>query len=126
MPKMEVHLEIWNQWVNEEHKFVLYDEPLGGDHAVFQFWHSIAISLGLPLITGIYNHGLSIRNESDLHALEQELDQLEQYWRSHPLKDSLPNPLSQDELMVDLWERMEYFRKAIQIAKKNNAELSVQ
>jgi len=118
--------ETLNKWVDEEFKYCIYDEPLGADERVYEFWSSIARSLGLQIITKIYNHGLHTQDKNELQALEQELNQLSQYWKTHNLKESGPFALSHDELMYHLWERMEYFHKAIQIAKENNADLDIQ
>ena len=115
----------FDAWLEECNKFSLYDAPLGADGTVYDFWSSIARQLGLPLITSIYEHGLKIESTEELNRLEEELNALENYWKSHHLEDPDPKSAIRDFLEEHLQERMEYFRTAVKLAKEHRAILSV-
>lgn len=117
--------EEFDAWLDECNKYLLYEQPLGADSTVGCYWSCIAQTLGLPLVTAIYNHGLDLEGPAALLELERELDQLEHYWHTHELAD--PEPLSaiRHELREHLQERMSFLREAIQVARTQSANLSV-
>lgn len=112
-------------WLDECNKFVLYQQPLGGGHAVFNFWSLIASELQLPLISSIYNDGLSLASPDELNQLTNELNQLENHWNSHKLEETKEKSASRYNLKEDLADRMQYVRTAIVVAQENKAVLTV-
>lgn len=112
-------------WLDECNKFVLYQQPLGSGHAIFNFWSLIARELQLPLISSIYDNGLSLASPDELNQLTNELNQLENYWNSHKLEETEEKSASCDNLKEDLAERMQYLRTAIVVARENKAVLTI-
>jgi hypothetical protein len=112
-------------WLIENNKYVLFEESLGGDHAVYHFWSGIATTLALPMIASIYSHGLQVERPELLILLERELDELEVYWNTHDLVDPSPVSAIRNDVKEHLTERMNYFREAIKIAREHRAVLMV-
>jgi hypothetical protein len=88
----------------------LYDEPLGSEWAVREFWSEPAAALGLPLLAAVYEHGFYHGNEwsgPDLPRVLDELARLEEHWASAGLPANV---------LADLQERAGYLRAAVAVA----------
>ena len=114
----------FDAWMEEMRKISTY-WPLGGDHAVYRFWSSIACELGLPMLTGLYNNGLVAETYEQLSQLEQELDALQTYWDTHELREPDPRSGIHGREREYLNEHMGYLRQAIEQAKATGAKLTV-
>ena len=128
------HLEFINQmpddaddmdkWTAECEKLNLYDAPLDAGGVVFEYWSKIARSLQLPLISSLYDEGLQL-NDSEVPALESELEKLERYWEENELLGVEKFEWDQDSARKDLKERLHYLREAADVAKRNRAILII-
>jgi hypothetical protein len=105
-------------WLDAENQFCLYDEPLGADGTIYEFWSMPASKLGLPMLTAIRSHGLQIQTPHELDVFEAELKQLQAAWNTY-LRE-LPDLKKQD-----LLERMSFAHEAIRVARDNQAILTV-
>ncbi len=88
----------------------LYDQPLGSEAAVGQFWSAPAAELGLPLLAAVYEYGFhhGIRwSGEQISAVAAEVDRLEAHWSA--------SGLSADAL-ANLQERAGFVRQALSIA----------
>lgn len=89
----------------------LFDEPLGSESAVREFWSEPAEALGLPLLAAIYEHGFYHGNRWSGPQIRQVLDEvalLEKHWASLGLAN---------DVTTDLYERAGYLRAAAKIAE---------
>jgi hypothetical protein len=90
----------------------LYEQPLGSESAIREWWSEPATVLGLPLIASLYEHGFysAIRWAGpDLTRALRELATLEAHWMSAGLPP---------EAIADLAERASYLRAAVAKAKE--------
>jgi hypothetical protein len=90
----------------------LYDNPMGSESAVREFWSEPAADLGLPLLADVYEHGFHRGNTWSGSALRQvvdELARLEEYWASAGLPGNV---------LADLRERAGYLWAAVAIAER--------
>ncbi|MFO0891034.1 MAG: hypothetical protein U0790_18055 [Isosphaeraceae bacterium] len=88
----------------------LYDEPLGSEAMVRQWWSEPATSLGLPLLASIYDQGFyhGIRwSGVELAQVQAELARLQLHW------DSMSLPA---DVAAGLAERAGYLREAVEMA----------
>lgn len=109
-----------DEWIEQSQKTWLYDNFLGGDGTVFEYWYAPAKRLGLPLLTKIYHEGLSISATEGLEQLSKELHTLEAHWHTLKLPEWPP-----DFKESYLLERMGVFREAIQVALEQRGCLIV-
>ncbi len=116
----------WGRWARECSKKILLEEPLGSDGTVFTFWSSLAEALDLPLLAGMYHHGLHIETTVQLEALEAELDELETYWLAHILDEPDWEETDPAQLLESLQERLQHFRRATRLARETNAILLIE
>lgn len=89
----------------------LYDEPLGSESAVREWWSGPAAALGLPLIASIYERGFyrAIRWAGpELVQVLAELARLEVHWAS----------VAPSEVAAGLAERAGYLRAAVAVAEE--------
>lgn len=99
-------------WQVREDAIPHYEQPLGSESAVREFWSTPAFELGLPLFTPIYQDGFYHAvcwSGNQLKAIVVELDQLETHW----LGMELPG-----EILSDLQERAGFLREALAVALK--------
>src|SRR5262245_20815649 len=131
----DVHSKEFDHWFDECMAKTVYDNPLGSDGSVHEFWHVPALQLGLPLIRSIYNDGLWLHGV-DLERLGREADTLERYWKSLNLTGRRPYAChtirgdgSEERTWISvrdhLRERMGYLREAIRVAKAEDGVLSI-
>lgn len=76
-----------------------FDAPLATDGVFFEFWHSPAVELGLPLLSTVYHEGLEI-SASELAPLRQELAALQQHWLTVPAVPDFREGLSLREFLA--------------------------
>jgi hypothetical protein len=108
-----------SDWHVREDANPLFEESLGSESAVREFWSSPAEKLGLVLFSSIYDEGFHRGNFWRAEQLDQvvnELGLLENYWRESPL------PLN---TLADLSERALYLRRAIAVARDQDGVLSI-
>ena len=99
-----------NDWRVREGAESLYDEPLGSESTVSEFWSKPASALGLTLLAEVYEHGFhhGIRwSGEQLLAVVAEVGQLEVYWRAAGLTP---------ETLADLDRRAGFVRAAVAVA----------
>ena len=109
----------FDQWEAQARALCQYDNPLGAEGDVHEFWSEPALSLGLPLLASVYEEGFHKGIEWSgpaLDRLAEELVVLEHHWRTMSLDDSDRSHLS---------ERMSFLRTAIQVAKNCDGVLSI-
>lgn len=88
----------------------LYEQPLGSESAVREFWSSPAVRMGLPLLASLYNEGFYRGIFWEGRKLGQaitELAKLEDYW-ARAVFDA--------EIRADLRERAGWLRAALNLA----------
>lgn len=118
-PTEDVYSPEFDRWMAECGSRSLYDAPLGSETAVHEYWSAPAALLKLPLLASIYEQGFyegSIWSGEQLDQLDEETRALEQYWRSLP-PGSIP--------LAHLEERAGFLRRAMQIAKENDAAIII-
>ncbi len=89
----------------------LYDEPLGSESAVREWWSQPAAALGLPLLAALYDHGFYHGNRwagAELRQVLDQLTQLEEHWSLAGLPP---------DVLADLRERAGYLRAAVALAE---------
>jgi hypothetical protein len=98
-------------WRLREGAEAVYDESLGSEAAVREFWSDPAARLGLPLFAVVYELGFYegiCWHASQLDTAEAELDRLEEDWHAAGLDA---------ETLAELVERAGYLRKAAGLAR---------
>ncbi len=120
----EAGWQAFNAWMEGMWKISTY-WPLGGDHTVYTFWSSTAAELDLPLLTALYNEGLTAQGPEQLSQLEWELDALQGYWDTHELCDPDPRSGLHGREREELQERMGYLREAISVARETGGVLGI-
>jgi hypothetical protein len=113
-----------DKWIEECAKLCLYDAPLDVGAVVYEYWSKIGHKISLPLISSIYNEGLML-NQSEMPKLEAEMEKLEQYWEEHELEGVEKFEWTQGSAKSNLKERLNYLRKAVNVAERNCAILIV-
>ncbi len=96
-----------------------FEQPLGSESAVREFWSSPAAELGLPLLASLYDEGFYRGIFWSGHELDQalrELASLEEYWARAPYDD---------ETRADLCERAGWMRDALRLAARCQGWVSV-
>jgi len=122
----DVRSEEFDRWCKECQTRWVYENPLGADGTVFEFWHVPAIYIGLPLLGSLYENGLRVEGQR-LIELGHELDSLERAWVSTDFSQADPlsahtihsNGIEEVKLVPlveHLHERLGYLREAIRIA----------
>ena len=89
----------------------LYEQPLGSESAVREWWSEPASVLGLPLLAAIYDEGFYYGNRwsgARLRQLIEEVARLEGHWASAGLSP---------DVLVGLRERADYLRAAVSLAQ---------
>jgi len=119
-PEMPEDDSLFDEWIEQCQKWWLYDNPLGADGTVGEYWCIPAKRLGLPLLAQIYHEGLSVSTPEELEQLSRELDTLEAHWHTLSLPEWPPNFLESR-----LLERMGFFREAVQVALEQRGCLIV-
>src|SRR4051812_33242410 len=97
----------------------LYDEPVGSEAIVREYWSGPAASLGLPLIASIYEHGFYHGNRwagPELARVLAELEGLQVHWSTAGLAP---------ELAQQLAERAGYLRAAVALAESCGGFVSI-
>jgi hypothetical protein len=90
----------------------LYEQPLGSESAVREWWSEPAEALGLPLLAAIYEYGFYHGNRwagRDLKQMRRELARLELHWSSAGLAA---------DVLANLRERAGYLRAAADLAEE--------
>jgi hypothetical protein len=90
----------------------LYEQPLGSESAVREWWSEPASALGLPLLAAIYDYGFYHGNRwsgPELRQVVDEMAQLEEHWSMAGLPP---------DVLADLRERAEYLRAAVALAEE--------
>jgi hypothetical protein len=99
-----------NGWRVREGAEPLYEQPLGSESAVREYWSEPAALLGLPLLAAVYDqgfyHGIFWSGEQ-LGSVVTEVDRLEAHWSAARLPS---------DLLADLQERARYVREAVAVA----------
>jgi hypothetical protein len=122
---------IWDKWLEEERSYWIYENPLGADGTIYDYWHVIACKLGLDLLRKVYNEGLKLKSLKELEQLEKELIEIKNYWETHKLFDINKNSITKTYLTNDievkehLNERWNFVMKAISIAKEKEGILII-
>jgi hypothetical protein len=127
-PPGDVFSEEFDRWFKDCQARWLYENPLGADGTVFEWWHVPAQEIGFPLVGAIYNNGIRVAG-ADLNRLIRELEMLERFWDRANFSEagSLNHHItyadgSQEERLVPLrdhlQERLGYLREAIHIAQE--------
>jgi hypothetical protein len=107
----DIELRSGKDWMVREGATWLFDAPLGSESAIREWWSAPAVSLGLPLLASIYDHGFShgIRwGGSELKQVLDELSRLAEYWTT---ANGLP------DVGYSFAERAQYLRQAIAVAE---------
>lgn len=97
----------------------LYDEPLGGEGPVREFWSAPAAQLGLPLLAAVYEHGFYLGicwHGDQLDAAEAEVARLEEFWQGAGLDAGTLQGLS---------GRAAYLRTAVGLAREHGGILVI-
>ena len=118
-PEMPEDDSLLDEWLEQIQQTWFYDNPLGGDGTVAEYWCGPAERLGLPLLAQIYQQGLRISNQEKLKQLSRELDTLEAHWHTLSLPEWPP-----DFKESYLLERMGFFREAIRVALEHKGLLT--
>jgi hypothetical protein len=127
-PPADVYTEEFDRWIKNCQERWLYQNPLGADGTVFEFWNVPAHEIGLPLVGAIYNNGLRVAG-ADLDHLSRELEALERFWdgadfsQAGSINHHIIHADGSKEVRVvplrdDLQERLGYLREAIRIAQE--------
>ena len=125
----------WDAWFEMCKKLTLYENPLGADYTVHEFWHLPAVKFGQPLLKQIYNNGLEVL-PSQLPSFEKEISSLEKYWGSYNFPDnSFLTGITIHEngseshpkvhISQHLLERLGYLKEAINCAKEFHGVISI-
>jgi hypothetical protein len=100
-------------------KHLIYDEPFGTDSMVYEYWHIPAHSIGLKLISIIYNNGLLIETFAEYMELREEIQKLLDYWDSKIF----------NFIKIDTKETLlcsaQYLKQAIESGIKTNGKLNI-
>ena len=59
----------------------LFLDRLGSGGQIYDFWHLPAVELGLPLLSNLYEKGLTLSGDQ-LESISIELDRLESHWKA--------------------------------------------
>ena len=105
-----------DEWMEEESRHIVYDEPLAGDNSFYNYWHTLACKMDINIMCKIYNHGFSSAAASELDDLRTGAERIKQQWEYMGLSDGV---LSQ------LHERYEYLIEGIAIAKNRDCILTI-
>ncbi len=108
-------------WLENENKYVTYDEPIASDSEFYNYWLESAKKLSLTLLSKIYENGIVIHSQNELTELELEVNLLSEYW----LKNSLEENFEGIVLTTRLEERIKILKSAILKAKRDNEILSI-
>ena len=90
----------------------LFEEPLGREATVREWWSEPALVMGLPLLAAVYEDGFrtGVRWAGpELRHVLGELARLEEYWASAGLSA---------DAAADLGERAGYLRTAVAVAEE--------
>lgn len=118
-PAPDVNSPEYDQWEAQGNALCQYENPLGSEAAVREFWSEPATSLGLPLLASIYDEGFYNGvgwSGPELDRLAEELEVLEGYWKNMSFTETDRS---------DLAERMSFMRTAIQVAKQRDGVLTI-
>jgi hypothetical protein len=97
----------------------LYEQPLGSESAVREFWSSPAAELGLPLLASLYDQGFYCGIFWEGRKVDQamnELAMLEGYW-ARAVFDAA--------VRADLLERVNWLRVALNLAASCGGWVSI-
>jgi hypothetical protein len=108
-------------WLENENKYVTYDEPIASDSEFYNYWLEPAKKLSLTLLSKIYENGIVLHNQNELTELELEVNLLREYW----LKNILEEDFEGNVRTARLEERIIILKSAILKARKDNEILSI-
>lgn len=88
--------------------------PLGSDIAIFEYWHVPANTIGLRLLSRIYNEGLIITDKNELTELINEIKLIKLFWNERNMN-----------LIDELEQRARYLIEGIEMTIRVNGKLSI-
>ena len=115
----------YEEWLEIEMKFRLYDEPLDGDSNFYEHWHVFAVELNLQYLSQVYKNGLQIQTETEFQALEDEVFLLMKHWRNQLPRKVLHHQSPNTYLLSHLYERASLLLIGVTIARNEGAALSI-
>src|SRR5262245_60879428 len=97
----------------------IFEQPLGSESSIREFWSNPARELGLPLLTPLYEtgfyNGVMWKGKQLSEALG-ELTRLELYWATMSLDEETRN---------DLQQRAAWLREALRLAELTGASVDI-
>ena len=66
----------FDDWLEKESVYCVFDEPIAGDNEYFSSWHQPSLQLNCKLLSQVYQVGFKLSSLEDLKQLEIELQTL--------------------------------------------------
>ena len=114
-PPEDVNSGMFDEWFEVCRDRTLYENPLGADGDIYEFWSKPASQLGLTKLKQIYNEGLRVLG-SEIGDFASELATLERYWESQRMDLAK---------LSGLKERMRALHEALEIARRHDGVVNI-
>jgi hypothetical protein len=108
-------------WLENENKYVTYDEPIASDGEFYTYWLQPANKLNLTRLSKVYKNGIVLHSQNELTEFEIEVDSLREYWLKNIPEENFEGNVQNARLE----ERIIILKSAILKARKDNEILSI-